>query len=203
MTEFGWIINLMKLKLFIILFLLFNVNLNSQSRKFIKASNSKEFKFLTDQNDILIEKKLGLVIREGSGYGYDVIRNKKNNTLYFETDYGNVLWMEKKINGFKSKLTATYGFYSNPLLSPRHNAFNTLSTVQPQLLLTNPSNAAFHNLCDDATTLPLNLRSLLGLGLNFCIRPNTTSSLNPEFFNRFRKEYHRKIFFADKDDDDD
>ena len=108
MTEFGWIINLMKLKLFIILFLLFNVNLNSQSRKFIKASNSKEFKFLTDQNDILIEKKLGLVIREGSGYGYDVIRNKKNNTLYFETDYGNVLWMEKKINGSTTSFFPAY-----------------------------------------------------------------------------------------------
>jgi hypothetical protein len=63
-------------------------------------------------------------------------------------------------------------------------------------LLSRPANAAYHNLCRETTTLPPSLRSLLGLGLNFCVKPSTTSTLSPEFFKRFCDEYHRKIFFA-------
>ena len=107
--------------------------------------------------------------------------------------------MEKALKEVTSKLTATYGFYSNPLLSPRINAFNVLRNVPTNLLLTNPSNAAYHNLCDKATNLPLNLRSLLGLGLNFCIKPDTTPPLQPDFFDRFTKDYCRKIHFAADD----
>lgn len=96
--------------------------------------------------------------------------------------------MEKAINEFMSKLTTTYGFYSDPLLPPRINAFNVLRNVPTTLLLTNPSNAAYHNLCDATTNLPTTLRSLLGLGLNFCVKPESTPPLQPEFFYRFTKD---------------
>ena len=85
----------MKLKLFIVI-LFFNINLNGQSKKFIKASNSKEFKFLTDQNDVLLTKNLSLVIKEGKTYGYSIERDKENK-LFLETRYGNVLWMTKHL----------------------------------------------------------------------------------------------------------
>ena len=107
--------------------------------------------------------------------------------------------MEKVIKDFKSKLTTTYGFYSDPLLPPRINAFNVLRNVPTTLLLTNPSNAAYHNLCDATTDLPTTLRSLLGLGLNFCVKPESTPPLQPEFFDRFTKDYCRKIHFAADD----
>lgn len=100
----------------------------------------------------------------------------------------------------KRKITAIYGFYPNPRLSARHNAARVLQNIPPALLLTRPVNAAYHNLCRTINILPPSLRSLLGLGLNFCVKPTTTSTLSPEFFKRFRDEYHRKIFFAPNPD---
>jgi len=61
-----------------------------------------------------------------------------------------------------------YTYYCpNIALSPRHNAFNMMMTMPMRLFLNRPRNLAFHNLCMQMK-LPLTLRSLLGLCLNFC-----------------------------------
>ena len=94
------------------------------------------------------------------------------------------------------KITSIYGFYPDLRRSARYNAAVVLQNIPMSLLLTRPANAAYHNLCRTSIILPPSLRSLLGLGLNFCVKPSTTSPLSPEFFKRFCDEYHRKIFFA-------
>jgi hypothetical protein len=90
-----------------------------------------------------------------------------------------------------------YGFVADPTLSPRHNAAIQLSTMPEWLYFSRPSNLAFHNLCvQPSTKVPAPLRALLGLGLNFCIRPRYTSSSQDIQLLRFRREFYVKTFFA-------
>ena len=91
----------MKSKLFIAFILMFNFCLEAQSKKFIKATNSDEFKFLTDQNDFLLNDNIESVILKSANYGYEIIRNKKNNRLFLQTDLGNVITMIKQIKGYE------------------------------------------------------------------------------------------------------
>ena len=64
-----------------------------------------------------------------------------------------------------------------------------------ELLECRPQNAAFHNLCRDTTFLP-NLRPLLGLGLNFCLKPTNRSSLSEVNLDKFETDYHRRVMFS-------
>ena len=61
-----------------------------------------------------------------------------------------------------------------------------------------PSNLAFHNLCD-STRLPNTLRSLLGLGTGFCVRPSE-SSFSPLQFDRFNMDYDCQLMFSGSPD---
>ena len=72
------------------------------------------------------------------------------------------------------------------------------SSSSALLYLKNPTNAAFHNLCNEKTKgkLPRTVRSLLGLGLNFCTQPKYRSTLSMIQLERLRKDYFREIMFA-------
>ena len=61
---------------------------------------------------------------------------------------------------------------------------------------------AFHDLTTSSKP-PLNLRSLLGLGLKFCPTPRFTTSCVNESFVRFHHDFYCKIFFAGKEFDPD
>ena len=79
-----------------------------------------------------------------------------------------------------------------------HNACLMLKT-QPetrQLVLKNPLHSAFHNLCDAETKLPREIKSLLGLGLNFCQNPTSTTPSSKIQLDRIEKDYYRRIMFA-------
>ena len=59
--------------------------------------------------------------------------------------------------------------------------------------------STFHNLCNTTTiTLPTTINSLLGLGLNFCPMPATTTPLISIEIDRFEKDYNRRLFFANQ-----
>lgn len=64
-----------------------------------------------------------------------------------------------------------------------------------ELYLARPSNSAFHNLCT-TTQLPASFRSLLGLGLNFCLRSPSTAGKSSVDITRFRRDTHTRMFFA-------
>ena len=66
--------------------------------------------------------------------------------------------------------------------------------MPPWLYFSRPHNSAFHNLYE-TTTLMTGVRSLLGLGLNFCPLPKFTSSPTDVDLSRFRRDASIKFFF--------
>ena len=65
------------------------------------------------------------------------------------------------------------------------------------LYFSRSTNLSFHNLCLHSTNLITpTIRSLLGLGLNFCLRPRYTSTPKTIDFDRFRRDANIKMFFA-------
>jgi hypothetical protein len=57
---------------------------------------------------------------------------------------------------------------------------------------------ACHDLTDN-TPPPPTFRTLLGLGLNFCPTPATTTCKIQEALDRFRRDLYLKVYFAGKE----
>ena len=93
---------------------------------------------------------------------------------------------------------STYGFVADETLSIPVNATLQLIKLPPWLYFSRPQHTAFHDLTN-RSNLPANLRSLLGLGLNFCLREKKYVGHQAIDFERFRKDFFTKIFFADED----
>ena len=73
-----------------------------------------------------------------------------------------------------------------------------LRKVPLALLINRPTHTSFHNLCTNPHTcyLPKNIKTLLGLGLNFCIQPEKSSPINLVDLDQFRKDIHRIIMLS-------
>jgi hypothetical protein len=67
--------------------------------------------------------------------------------------------------------------------------------MPPWLYFSRPTNTAFHSLC---TSLPIppNFRSLLGLGLNFCVRQPFTPGPSSFDSSRFERDAYIRYIFA-------
>jgi hypothetical protein len=70
-----------------------------------------------------------------------------------------------------------------------------LALMPPWLYFSRPMNVAFHNMCTSSVP-PFSLRTLLGLGLNFCLRSEYSSKATDPDFHRFRTDMHTRMFFA-------
>ncbi len=92
------------------------------------------------------------------------------------------------------QIKQVYGYCPDYRLSPKRNARNYVLSCPLSLLRCHPSNLAFHNLCDDMI-IPNTLRALLGLGLNFNIRP-IGSTLASVDLDRFLKDFDRRCMFS-------
>jgi len=90
----------------------------------------------------------------------------------------------------------TYNYVPDITVSPRRNAIRMLLEQPGYLVTQKPRQSSFHNLCSASTTIPPTLHSLLGLGLNFCPTPTTTTPLDQVELKRFTKDYRRRILFA-------
>ena len=60
-----------------------------------------------------------------------------------------------------------------------------------------PYFVAVHNLCKTSTILPLKIKSLLGLGLNFCSRPKFSNNTSDIQLTRFQRDLYTRIYFGD------
>ena len=100
------------------------------------------------------------------------------------------------------EIRTRYGFVANPALSLRHNVAIELAKLPSTALHNRPKNLACHNLCTYRTP-PANYRSLLGLGLNFCLQPKYTSGPKEfkECSERFRRDIYTQMFFAHCEDE--
>lgn len=63
------------------------------------------------------------------------------------------------------------------------------------LYFSRPSNLSFHDLCS-TNKPPANIRSLLGLGLNFCIRRDRTAGAVTIDTTRFKRDIYTRTVFA-------
>ena len=99
-------------------------------------------------------------------------------------------------------LIKKYGFVSNPDLSPKHRLHNALLSFPLRLILCQPRNKQYHNLCIN-TQPPDEIEDLLGLGVKFCPQPRVSikeNALNANI-SRFRRNFHCKVYFGGSDDD--
>ena len=94
------------------------------------------------------------------------------------------------------KIMREFGYYFNRRLNLKNNIIQLLLKEPLPLLINRPTHTAFHNLCKPSTHLPSTIKSLLGLGLNFCLQPETSSPLKSVDLNRFQKDMYRIIMFS-------
>jgi hypothetical protein len=101
------------------------------------------------------------------------------------------------------KIKARFGFISDPQKTPSHNLATVLLSLPLSLLTTRPTSMACPDLCEHRIPPPPKLRSLLGLGLNFCLHPfmSTSRTTIDESIARFRRDINVKFSFSGSQDD--
>ena len=65
--------------------------------------------------------------------------------------------------------------------------------MTPWLYFSRPANIRYHDLCT-SVQIPMNIKVLLGLGLNFCLKPSTTTDTLD--LQRFRNDCYYKFILA-------
>ena len=101
--------------------------------------------------------------------------------------------IEHAKQGAEKELILTYGFVADPLNSITVNATRQLLRLPAWLYFSRPQHTAFHDLTNHKK-LPTNLRSLLGLGLNFCLREKHLIGHKAIDYNCSLKFFSQKSF---------
>jgi hypothetical protein len=87
---------------------------------------------------------------------------------------------------------------ANPHRSTGQNLSTALLEMPKWFYFSGPRNMACHDLTTDSTPPPT-FCSLLGLGLNFCVTPETTTTRMEENLERFCQDLYLRVFFAGSD----
>ena len=98
--------------------------------------------------------------------------------------------VDRKIDDFRGVLQEQYGFVANPRLPLWRNVKTQLKSVHMDKLLARPQNKACHNLLQ-SRPLPDGTPQLLGLGLNYCVKPSSTKEMTKGTFSRLEKDIRR------------
>ena len=104
------------------------------------------------------------------------------------------------LSSIKQRISLAYGFIANPRYTISHNANIQLGNMLSWYYFDRPRHLAYHDMTSCST--PLNIRSLLGLNLKFCPVPRHTTRSGAETLTRFRKDLLVKVYFANRDSDD-
>ena len=108
---------------------------------------------------------------------------------------------DKEYN-IRSTLQRVYGFNINYNQSASQNAVRVLDDEPTNILQANNKNIHFHNLCPPEMVLPVGIKSLLGLGLKFCIeRPRPYQDLCTALL-KFKRDLDIRGFLIDNDMED-
>jgi hypothetical protein len=100
------------------------------------------------------------------------------------------------------KIASVYGLIADLDKLSSHNLAIFLLCQSAFLLYSDPQNLACHNLCIYLQP-PKNYHSLLGLGLNFCPKPITTTNLRKlqQVSDHFCQDIYTQMFFAGSPDE--
>ena len=99
--------------------------------------------------------------------------------------------VDRDIDAHKKVLQEQYGFVADPRLPLWSNVESQLSKVDVTELLARPQNTACHNLLQ-SRPLPDGTPQLLGLGLNYCVKPSSTNKMTKDTFSRLEKDSRGK-----------
>ena len=100
------------------------------------------------------------------------------------------------LNTIKSTVQKSYGFIADPSLTPSHNATLILQKMPMWHYLSRPTNLEMHDMTLPATQLPKCLRTIIGLGLQFCPTPSFLNRRPADTYARFRKDFLTKVYFS-------
>jgi len=96
-------------------------------------------------------------------------------------------------------LKEQYGFLAEVDKPLWYNVERRLGEMNCQEILSMPRNLKCHNLLEN-NPLPQGARALLGLGLNFCIRTDTTTETTNNTFSRLSNDVRRIYHLRDSPD---
>ena len=100
------------------------------------------------------------------------------------------------LNSIKSTIHKSYGFTADPTLTPTHNAALILQKMPVWHYFTRPTNLEMHDMTLPETLLPKCLRTVIGLGLQFCPTPTFLNRRPTTTYARFRKDFLTKVYFS-------
>ena len=106
------------------------------------------------------------------------------------SDQCHVYVVNQKIDNIRGTLKGQYGFVANPVLPIWENVEAQLGTVAVTKLLARPKDAACHNLLQSRSP-PDGTPQLLGLGLNYCVKPSSTKEMTKDTFSHLEKDIRR------------
>ena len=109
---------------------------------------------------------------------------------------------DREIDNFRRVRKERYGFVSNPALPLWQNVESQLKTADLNELAARPRNSACHNLLR-SSPLPVGAPQLLGLGLNFCVKPSSTKEMTKGTFTRLERDIRRMYHLRDADENGD
>jgi len=108
-------------------------------------------------------------------------KQRKQKKLDFESSRQSVYdtQVKQKMNSFKQLMLKQFGFLADPNKPTWYNSQQVILQTPVSIYVNQPTNNAIHNLCKSTTEIPLGSFTLLGLGLNFCIKHRKpTNSIN-------------------------
>ena len=95
------------------------------------------------------------------------------------------------VGKFGERLKEQYGFLADPSKPLWYNVEKRFEEMDVAEYEARPRNMACHNLLV-TNKLPAGTNSLLGLGLNYCIKSSTTTTTTSKTFNRLTEDICRK-----------
>lgn len=115
--------------------------------------------------------------REGKRSRKALIQQQQHSNTFYNTTV-------QKIHSHKQKLLKQDGFLADPSKQLWENKIAYLEILPFHYIQSMPSNMAVHNLCILPSSIPKGTISVLGLGINFCIK-------KPHPTNNFKKSLQR------------
>jgi hypothetical protein len=107
-----------------------------------------------------------------------------------------------RILAHRNYLKHQHGFIANPNLSTEQNLLVTISKMPSETYFSRPTNRQLHNLLSKGARPPGSLTSLLGMGLNFCIKHDRPTNNIKNTFERLRRDIRRINFWNNVESDD-
>ena len=108
--------------------------------------------------------------------------------------------VKHRINQFNRRLQQQYGFLANINLSKYRNARQVISNMPDELYFNHPICKAIFTFTK--APLPPGTKSLLSLGLKFCIRHRKPTNNIEKSIERFQHDVRTRVWVAEQEDND-